>query len=1192
MFKYEKMINTHMNGLKILLLILLLIPVGVADQEKPDLYFDENNQNQVPQFEKLIEDNQNTFYIYANGTNSSLDYSIANDARNLCSVQNKNTGELLCENTHEIITGTSEPAAEQSSNYTVRIQADNNDDTLTYNDFNFTLQPTNDQATFQNVEYNAVAEAEHTWKVNISTQDLDVDYPLNYTLYGNLTQEYPNLLSLNYQDTNRTDVKIEVNSTSQTESAFTNKHQGNWTINVNVTDSDGANQTRPASNYTINVEVEGTNLEPELESLPSFTGTEDGNFTYEINATDPNQNDTLTFDITRPSDPSLCGDVFPWDITTTNSSTNATGLINETLNTPHVKCRYVNIEVEDQDGLKDTEENVFFNITNTNDAPTIQDVGKDGNISNQTGYLYAKKTYAVNVTDPDIDTYNEDEFANFTYSTNDSAFSINQTGSITYEFTNSSETGNYTVNVSVTDGYSNDSATLQVEMKENSPPQLSVENLRQTYNQTDPIEIYFNGTDPAGTPFDITLENLTEFSRSFYNLTLTTNTTQNGNKIQTWLLNMTENGGEESTKHVGTHSLNISLTDDFGATSSQSRDTINFTIQNENDAPFWDLNGDNTTSSTSDLEDNLGNVVVDREVKATFRATDYDLFLPDIADENLSFSYAFNTSSVNDTSFKKISDNEAELTFTPTTRDSGEITLAVNDSSNSTDQRTLTYNVLNQTEPPEIDDVKPWYNQTSDTLKDEFIGNDFQFNRTTLEFKENTTIGFDAKASLDQSVANNTIDYKWYVNDDLKKTVENVTPGSGDTFNYYFDFYSSEETQEVTLVVEDSRFSTANFTWLNEIDNVNRDPIYVGNLEYLNVSSDITFAEYFSDRKGEQRFYDPDDDPNNTNSTSFVSRVSDLSLNYEVLGNCGAADFQITDDDLRIIPKTIAQCKIQFNASEDDENQNGWVKSENVLISIEDVPDEDSSDSSSSSSGTTTETETVTETIEEEVDDPKPISLVVPESASIRVGQSIDIPVTLENEWDEPLSDISLSANASNETFSTENLLFNWSRSSFDSIQSEESVKTNLTVTNFRETGPYELQITADVGSPEFSDSATILVDSLERMGSEEEVQSRVTFARELLSENQECLELNEVIDRAQNALDNEEYEQAGNLVNTAINGCKHMVEQSHSNRRDTPGALRQSLSVVERFSLELVIGALVLTVLSIVAFLIMAYRE
>ena len=368
MFKYEKMINTHMNGLKILLLILLLIPVGVADQEKPDLYFDENNQNQVPQFEKLIEDNQNTFYIYANGTNSSLDYSIANDARNLCSVQNKNTGELLCENTHEIITGTSEPAAEQSSNYTVRIQADNNDDTLTYNDFNFTLQPTNDQATFQNVEYNAVAEAEHTWKVNISTQDLDVDYPLNYTLYGNLTQEYPNLLSLNYQDTNRTDVKIEVNSTSQTESAFTNKHQGNWTINVNVTDSDGANQTRPASNYTINVEVEGTNLEPELESLPSFTGTEDGNFTYEINATDPNQNDTLTFDITRPSDPSLCGDVFPWDITTTNSSTNATGLINETLNTSHVKCRYVNIEIEDQDGLKDTEENVFFNITNTNDA--------------------------------------------------------------------------------------------------------------------------------------------------------------------------------------------------------------------------------------------------------------------------------------------------------------------------------------------------------------------------------------------------------------------------------------------------------------------------------------------------------------------------------------------------------------------------------------------------------------------------------------------------------------------------------------------------------------------------------------------------------------------------------------------------------------------------------------------------------
>lgn len=1173
-----------------------------AEHGTPDLYETINYNTVIPSGTQLHENTEYTFYIYSeeNPTGVELEYRLIDDAQEMCEVIDSTSGEINCLPTHEIIAGTSQPANKTPLNYTIEIQARDNtgsEPTSTTRLKRFELVPGNNQAVFNQTINDTTIEAGIEWRPNIQAQDLEFDYPLTYEITGSLTDEHPGILSVIGLNTDNASVELRVNEDGN---AFTNAQQGNWTVNISVEDTIGSNETRPATTQTFNLEVLGSNFPPQITSdQTSLEGTQYEEFFANITAEDPNINDTVTFTLTEPSNASfICPVEFPWNITTVNNNaTHARGVIEENLSINHVICRYANLTVQDQDGLKDSEI-VFFNITNINDPPTIHRFSQDGDIENQTGYLFVNGKYQVNASDPDELTYNADEFANLSYTVNDSRFTVDDEGLIEYFFTEQEELGRYLVNVTVTDGQFNDTKVLDINISNNAPPQLFFENIQENYTQYEDITFEIRGYDAGGTDFTKEVENVSRYSLDIYNITLISDVTNSTGRHKTWLVNMTKDESQPSQRlkairQVGEHILDIRLTDDFGSSTDISRDEISFVIQNENDAPFFDVNQNNFSSSTNQIRDYIGNIVFDREVNVIISATDYDVFVtPEFADENLEFFANTTLSGAQSFSFEKINDTQARLSFLPTQLGSGNITLGVRDSQGVEDVRVLDVDVIEQTVPPEILLIRP-YNDDGDVVDGFRSAGNFEFNAEDLYFSENTTLRFDATADFDESLPNNTVTYSWYVNDVLMQEEENLD-GSSSRFDYYFDFFSSNQTQEVLLVVEDEAFSTDEFLWRNNLQNVNRKPLFIGPMEDLQVDSTEQFGNYLSRRFNSeigvttQRFYDPDDDPSNKDSTEFVSGVSQSNLDITLQGGCastGVADFEIIGDDLRVIPRVVGQCVAVFNATDE---HGASVLSDEVTIEVTDVEDETPQESSGGGGATTPRPIP----IEQEVETPEPFNLVIPDTATTYVGRSIEVPISIENTWDDDVEGIDLRSVALNATFSEEDAEFSFGRSSIPRLGVGDVVNTTLTVTNFRALGPYEIRINATSRNPEFEDSATILINSLEMVqdSSAEAVESRVTFARELLSDNVECQELNELLNRAQNSLSQGDNDEAFRMVDAAINGCRHIMGQDV--RRDTPSALTTGMVTLDMYGEQFLVGIGLLTLLSLIVLGGYLFRE
>jgi hypothetical protein len=92
----------------------------------------------------------------------------------------------------------------------------------------------------------------------------------------------------------------------------------------------------------------------------------------------------------------------------------------------------------------------------------------------------------------------------------------------------------------------------------------------------------------------------------------------------------------------------------------------------------------------------------------------------------------------------------------------------------------------------------------------------------------------------------------------------------------------------------------------------------------------------------------------------------------------------------------------------------------------------------------------------------------------------------------------------------------------------------------------YEIVIWANVSDPSYKDKAIIYVNAIEKArGNQSVTSAKITFAEDLLSSNPECIELNEFIRQAKDQIDNRNYEQASNILDSVIQGCKYLVSQS-----------------------------------------------
>jgi hypothetical protein len=163
------------------------------------------------------------------------------------------------------------------------------------------------------------------------------------------------------------------------------------------------------------------------------------------------------------------------------------------------------------------------------------------------------------------------------------------------------------------------------------------------------------------------------------------------------------------------------------------------------------------------------------------------------------------------------------------------------------------------------------------------------------------------------------------------------------------------------------------------------------------------------------------------------------------------------------------------------------------------------------------------------------LDLLTPGPIVIGPNKTISVPITLKNRGSTILTGVTLKY----EVNSSYNLSLKFKDSYFNQILPSQQIATELIINSSDIDGSYSIKITASVKNPEASDSSIIRLDVLKN------VSSSVNAVRDLLVNHPECLELNEIITQAEEALKNNDYQKASLLLDSATEGCKYLISSS-----------------------------------------------
>jgi hypothetical protein len=237
-------------------------------------------------------------------------------------------------------------------------------------------------------------------------------------------------------------------------------------------------------------------------------------------------------------------------------------------------------------------------------------------------------------------------------------------------------------------------------------------------------------------------------------------------------------------------------------------------------------------------------------------------------------------------------------------------------------------------------------------------------------------------------------------------------------------------------------------------------------------------------------------------------------------------------------------------------------------------------------------TEQVNVPIEERVDVPTPTKIIYPGRLLFYQNKTVEVPIIIKNNWTEDFKGISLSANVLNISTieGADNISISLSDSRINELNKGESFNISLIVSDYRVFEPLRINIVANVSSPSFADSETLIIAGLEMAGDNpENARALVTYARDLLSSSPQCAELNDLLNDAQSLIDEGLTEEALRLVDAAVNGCKYLLSEDEIKRNEQPGALRLGLNFSSKYWSEIIFGAIAVILLAIV-FYVVAY--
>ncbi|MBW2975379.1 hypothetical protein KY366_06690 [Candidatus Woesearchaeota archaeon] len=168
------------------------------------------------------------------------------------------------------------------------------------------------------------------------------------------------------------------------------------------------------------------------------------------------------------------------------------------------------------------------------------------------------------------------------------------------------------------------------------------------------------------------------------------------------------------------------------------------------------------------------------------------------------------------------------------------------------------------------------------------------------------------------------------------------------------------------------------------------------------------------------------------------------------------------------------------------------------------------------------------------------LNLINPGPLYVLTGEEANIPIYLYNDGDRTLNGITLSA----ETTATNTIL----SLSHDYIESLPLGGKATTVLNIRsksleEFGEFPIILKAKVSNPPLEAKTTTYLNILDRhTKNRTQIIKGLEFAKDLFKENPECLEFEEFLDQAEEALEKYEFQISMDILSKTIQACRDTI--------------------------------------------------
>jgi hypothetical protein len=401
----------------------------------------------------------------------------------------------------------------------------------------------------------------------------------------------------------------------------------------------------------------------------------------------------------------------------------------------------------------------------------------------------------------------------------------------------------------------------------------------------------------------------------------------------------------------------------------------------------------------------------------------------------------------------------------------------------------------------------------------------YPFNETEFNFDEGKI--YNITFNVSHKVGDNLL-YKVYIGGLLNSSFS----GSGNGTNLTWQFTPSYDQEtygskiNLSILVSNPLFRelSANQTWNLTINHTNAPPkfiSYIGDkiLPYTSVFQ-IDLKDYF---------YDIDNkDPHYNQSIRFIITsnsspgyvtVSPVTENWTFV--LSSSKFSGYSEKLNITA---------YDLDENGDNLSSAVSNNFIVEFIEPQKVQVPIPVPQSGSGSTS-------------DKIIALKILVPGQISAYDHERITIPLSLINSGKTAFNDLNLTASLFKNGNTSKDANYSLDKTYFKILAPGQNESFNATIFfNTNIAGNYDLTINVKSRAPIYSDWGKIQINL--QKTNESQVREKILFTEEFITENPQCVEINELIKDAKNFMDKGEYGLAMRKSEEAINACKTAISQ------------------------------------------------